>query len=143
MSNEQLIAISVDEYERARLCVNACRGASDEWLRAWSKLENPGMSLSESLQYWITRHCEEAEKRAALEKALSATVAQRDEYHRASQVLGVERIKLEHQRDELLAALAKAREDINWMINSEQQLNSFVFDYIDAAIANVKGADHV
>lgn len=113
MSNEQLIAISVDEYERARLCVNACRGASDEWLRAWSKLENPGMSLSESLQYWITRHCEEAEKRAALEKALSATVA---------------------QRDELIAICERVVE--NGIGFSDVKA-------MQSAIANVKGADHV
>lgn len=46
---------------------------------------------------------------------------------------------LTNQRDELLAALTKAREDINWMINNEQFLNSFVFDYIDTAIDSVKG----
>lgn len=47
--------------------------------------------------------------------------------------------ELEKQRDELISALKRAREDINWMLNSEKFLNSFVFDYIDAAIASVKG----
>ena len=37
--------------------------------------------------------------------------------------------------DELRAALEKAREDINWMLNNAKPLNSFVFDYIDAALA--------
>jgi len=48
-------------------------------------------------------------------------------------------VKLERQRDELLAALTKAREDINWMLNNEKFLNGFVFDYINAAIDSVKG----
>ncbi len=56
------------------------------------------------------------------------------EYVRADHVAEIEK-----QRDELLAALTKAREDINWMLNNEQFLNGFVFDYIDAAIDSVKG----
>lgn len=31
-------------------------------------------------------------------------------------------------------ALRKAQEDINWMLNSRQFLNGFVFDYIDKAL---------
>lgn len=37
-------------------------------------------------------------------------------------------------RDQMLEALVKAQEDINWMINSGQLLNRFVFDYLDTAI---------
>jgi len=37
----------------------------------------------------------------------------------------------------LVAALKKAREDINWMLNSQQFLNGHVFDYIDAALASI------
>lgn len=39
----------------------------------------------------------------------------------------------------LLEALEKAREDINWMLNSKQFLNSDVFNYIDTAIAAARG----
>lgn len=39
----------------------------------------------------------------------------------------------------LLEALEKAKEDINWMLNSKQFLNSDVFNYIDAAIAAARG----
>lgn len=35
---------------------------------------------------------------------------------------------------ELEDALQKAREDINWMLNSQQLLNPFVFDYIDKVL---------
>lgn len=42
----------------------------------------------------------------------------------------------------LLAALEKAREDINWMLNSGQSLNGHVFDYIDGAISKAKGFTH-
>ena len=35
---------------------------------------------------------------------------------------------------DLLSALEKARDDINWMLNSKQFLNGFVFDYINEAI---------
>ena len=38
---------------------------------------------------------------------------------------------------ELLAALTKARGDINWMLNNRQFLTPFVFDYIDQALAKV------
>jgi hypothetical protein len=40
---------------------------------------------------------------------------------------------------DLLEALEKAREDINWMINTGQQLNAHCFDYICAAIASARG----
>jgi hypothetical protein len=43
------------------------------------------------------------------------------------------------KNSELLEALEKAREDINWMLNSGNSLNGFVFDYIDAAIAKARG----
>ena len=43
------------------------------------------------------------------------------------------------QRDQLLAALKKAQEDINFMINSRTFLNGHVFRYIDEAIQNVGG----
>ena len=47
---------------------------------------------------------------------------------------------LERDRAERLAeALRKAREDINWMLNSRKFLNSFVFDYIDAALNQKEG----
>ena len=39
----------------------------------------------------------------------------------------------------LLEALEKARDDINWMLNSRQFLNADVFNYIDAAIAAARG----
>lgn len=34
--------------------------------------------------------------------------------------------------------LVKAREDINWMLNSREFLNAFVFDYIDDVLEQVK-----
>jgi hypothetical protein len=40
---------------------------------------------------------------------------------------------------DLLAALNKAREDLDWMLNNRQFLNPEVFDYIDAALAKVEG----
>ena len=40
----------------------------------------------------------------------------------------------EARAEQLAEALRKAREDINWMLNSQKFLNSFVFDYIDAAL---------
>ena len=40
---------------------------------------------------------------------------------------------------DLLEALEKARDDINWMLNSRQFLNADVFNYIDAAIAAARG----
>ena len=43
------------------------------------------------------------------------------------------------QRDNLLAALEKAQEDINFMLNSRTFLNGRVFRYIDEAIQNVEG----
>lgn len=36
--------------------------------------------------------------------------------------------------ENLETALKKAREDINWMLNSEELLSPFVFDYIDKAL---------
>lgn len=41
-----------------------------------------------------------------------------------------------------LDALKKAREDINWMLNSQQFLSAFVFDYLDKAIANEEDAEY-
>ena len=43
--------------------------------------------------------------------------------------------RLQTERDELLEALQKAQYDINWMLNNEQLLNGFVFDYIENTIA--------
>lgn len=40
---------------------------------------------------------------------------------------------------ELLEALVKAQEDINWMLNTGQTLNGHCFDYIDATIAKATG----
>lgn len=40
--------------------------------------------------------------------------------------------------DALIAALGKAQEDINWMLNNRQFLNVHVFDYIDSALANAE-----
>lgn len=40
---------------------------------------------------------------------------------------------------EMLAALERVREDINWMLNSGKLLQPSVFDYIDAALAKAKG----
>ncbi len=65
--------------------------------------------------------------------------AQDDAYARGYRRGREDLIDIRKQRDELLAALTKAREDINWMLNNEQFLNGFVFDYIDAAIDSVKG----
>ncbi len=47
---------------------------------------------------------------------------------------------VERQRDQLLSSLEMVRGDINWMLNSRQFLNAIVFNYIDEAIAAVKGA---
>lgn len=41
---------------------------------------------------------------------------------------------------DLLAALEKAREDINWMLNSESFLSGDVFAYLDSAISKARGA---
>lgn len=43
---------------------------------------------------------------------------------------------------DLLEALQKAQQDINWMLNNKQFLNGEVFDYIDAAIAKATGKPH-
>ena len=71
-------------------------------------------------------------------EALRAEVAEaRGGWHMAN---GTAELAMKHRdaaeaRAERLAeALRKAREDINWMLNSRQFLNSFVFDYIDAAL---------
>ncbi len=40
---------------------------------------------------------------------------------------------------DLLEALEKARQDINWMLNSRQFLNPDVFKYLDSAIAKATG----
>lgn len=46
-----------------------------------------------------------------------------------------ELLRLHEVNVELLGALKKAQEDINWMLNSRQFLNRFVFNYIDESIA--------
>lgn len=46
---------------------------------------------------------------------------------------------LEQQNAALLEALEKAKEDINWMLNSRLFLNADVFNYIDVAIAAARG----
>ena len=38
------------------------------------------------------------------------------------------------ERKRLRAALAKVREDVNWMLNERKFLNADVFDYLDAAL---------
>ena len=48
-------------------------------------------------------------------------------------------LQLIEQNLELLGALKKAKEDINWMLNSRRFLNGFVFNYIDEAIAKSTG----
>ena len=40
----------------------------------------------------------------------------------------------------LREALGKARQDINWMLNSRKFLDGFVFEYIDEALAATKEA---
>ena len=40
---------------------------------------------------------------------------------------------------DLLEALIKAQEDINWMLNTGQHLNGHCFDYIEATIAKATG----
>jgi hypothetical protein len=42
---------------------------------------------------------------------------------------------------QLVEALEEARHDVNWMLNNKQFLNPFVFDYIDAALAAVRGQE--
>lgn len=37
--------------------------------------------------------------------------------------------------DALVAALERAQQDVNWMLNERKFLNAGVFDYIDAALA--------
>lgn len=48
-------------------------------------------------------------------------------------------LKVIERNLELLGALKKAKEDINWMLNSRLFLNGFVFNYIDEAIAKSTG----
>lgn len=47
--------------------------------------------------------------------------------------------RLADSATQLLSALEKAREDINWMLNERQFLNGNQFDYIDEAIKQAKG----
>jgi len=54
----------------------------------------------------------------------------RDARHAAAEMS----LKAEARIEQLENALRKAQEDINWMLNSEQLLNAFVFDYIDEAL---------
>lgn len=54
----------------------------------------------------------------------------RDARHAAAELS----LKTEARIEELEEALRRAQEDINWMINSGQFLNVFVFDYIDEAL---------
>ena len=56
----------------------------------------------------------------------------RDARHTATELS----LKAEARIEELEEALQKAREDINWMLNSGKFLNSFVFDYIDKVLEN-------
>lgn len=54
----------------------------------------------------------------------------RDARHAAAELS----LKADARIEELEEALRKTQEDINWMINSRQFLNGFVFDYIDEAL---------
>ena len=56
----------------------------------------------------------------------------RDARHAAAELS----LKAEARIEELEEALQKAREDINWMLNSGKFLSNFVFDYIDKALEN-------
>lgn len=53
----------------------------------------------------------------------------------AAPTLATELIAALKREAQLREALEKAREDFNWMLNNAKPLNSFVFDYIDAALA--------
>ncbi len=44
---------------------------------------------------------------------------------------------LEADQRDLVAALRKVREDINWMLNNRKFLNPDVFDYIDKVLETV------
>lgn len=57
---------------------------------------------------------------------------QRDARHDAAELS----LKAEARIEELEEALRKAQEDIRWMLNSQQFLNGFVFDYIDKVLEN-------
>ena len=78
------ITVSVDNYARARLCVNACAGVSDEWLEAYANPETaalfgPGMPIDKALQYCISRAIKEELARVTMElqdmQASAAAVA--------------------------------------------------------------------
>jgi len=56
----------------------------------------------------------------------------RDARHAAAELS----LKSEARIEELEDALRKAQEDIRWMLNSQQFLNGFVFDYIDKVLEN-------
>lgn len=58
----------------------------------------------------------------------------RDARHAAAELC----IQAEARIEDLETALKKAREDINWMLNSEKLLSPFVFDYIDKALEDEK-----
>lgn len=45
-------------------------------------------------------------------------------------------VRAVNSHDQLVAALKKAQKDINWMLNSQQFLNGFVFKYIEEALAS-------
>ena len=52
----------------------------------------------------------------------------------------IEEIKrLEAKLAVAVGALEKASRDVNWQRNSGTRLSLFVFDYIDAALAEIKG----
>lgn len=57
-------------------------------------------------------------------------VGHRDARHEAAEMS----LCYEKRIEELENALRKAQEDINWMLNSEQFLSGFVFDYIDQVL---------
>lgn len=47
--------------------------------------------------------------------------------------------RLHNLNEELFDTLVKAREDINYMLNSRSFLNGFVFDYVDDVITKARG----
>jgi hypothetical protein len=50
-------------------------------------------------------------------------------------------LELLAENEAAFAALRKAREDINWMLNSQKFLNGHVFDYIDQALATTASTE--
>lgn len=47
-------------------------------------------------------------------------------------------VRAVNSHDAIVAALERAQQDINWMLNNRQFLNPDTFDYLDAALAQAQ-----